>query len=65
MLNGFNDYVNVVVHVFQNNMRDIIDIEDFRGYAKVTAVEISSISKKNNGKKIITVKNQINTGYML
>ena len=35
------DYVNVVVHVFQNHTREFYDIEGLWGDAKVTMVESS------------------------
>lgn len=35
------DYVNVVVHVFQKQIRDFYDIEGLWGDAKVTAIESS------------------------
>ncbi|MGB5377752.1 ribosome silencing factor [Muriicola sp.] len=35
------DYVNVVVHVFQKQVRDFYDIEGLWGDAKVTMVESS------------------------
>jgi len=35
------DYVNVVVHVFQKNIREYYDIEGLWGDAKVTEVESS------------------------
>ena len=35
------DYVNVVVHVFQNHIREFYDIEGLWGDAKVTMVESS------------------------
>lgn len=35
------DYVNVVVHVFQKQIREFYDIEGLWGDAKVTAVESS------------------------
>ncbi|QLG44280.1 ribosome silencing factor [Costertonia aggregata] len=35
------DYVNVVVHVFQKQVRDFYDIEGLWGDAKVTVVETS------------------------
>jgi len=35
------DYVNVVVHVFQKQVRDYYDIEGLWGDAKVTSVESS------------------------
>lgn len=35
------DYVNVVVHVFQKQVRDFYDIEGLWGDAKITAIESS------------------------
>ncbi len=35
------DYVNVVVHVFQKQVREYYDIESLWGYAKSTQVETS------------------------
>ncbi len=35
------DYVNIVVHVFQKQIRDFYDIEGLWGDAKVTAIESS------------------------
>jgi len=35
------DYVNVVVHVFQKQIRDFYDIEGLWGDAKITRIESS------------------------
>tara|TARA_R110002049_G_scaffold13497_5_gene58324 strand:+ start:2576 stop:2953 length:378 start_codon:yes stop_codon:yes gene_type:complete len=35
------DYINVVVHVFQKQIRDFYDIEGLWGDAKITAIESS------------------------
>jgi len=35
------DYVNVVVHVFQNHIREYYDIENLWGDAKTTVIETS------------------------
>jgi len=39
------DYVNVVVHVFQKQIREYYDIEELWGDAKFTQVESSSINQ--------------------
>ena len=36
------DYVNVVVHVFQREIREYYDIENLWGDAKITNVELNA-----------------------
>ena len=36
---GFNDYVNIVVHVFQKHIREYYRIESLWGDANITTIE--------------------------